>query len=392
VKITQLTTFVVGNPWKNWVFVRVDTDDGIHGVGEASLNGFARTAQVAVEELSEHCVGLDASQVEVLRRRLVRDVYSDGGQLHMAAVAAIEIACWDILGKACGRPVFDLLGGRVRDSTRVYANGWYRHDRTPEAFAQSAREVVARGYTALKFDPFGVAHLQTSRRDEDLAVAIVESVRHAVGPDIDLMIEAHARFNVATAVRIADRIAPFHPAWFEEPVEHRYTSGTVEVARRSPVPVASGEGLTSLQHFAELLRHDVVSIVQPDPLYVGGLWTTRAVATLAEAHDAVIAPHSAQGPICGAACLQIAGCTPNFYIQESFDEFNEGWTHEIVQPAPVPVAGHLPIPDAPGLGVEVDWERLHAFPYRRGNTIRLFEHDWWLRRPAAEAAESASAA
>ena len=208
----------------------------------------------------------------------------------MAAVAAIEIACWDIVGKAAGQPIHALLGGKVRDRVRVYANGWYRTDRRPEAVAAEARKVAARGYTAMKFDPFGSAWRVQDRRDEDLSIDIVRAVRDAVGPDVDLMIEAHNRFTASTALRLADRLAEFHPAWLEEPVHHSQMGSMVEVARRSPVPIATGESFTSLGQFADLLSHDVVQILQPEPLHLGGLWRTRQVASLAEAHLAVVAP------------------------------------------------------------------------------------------------------
>ncbi|MBA2317159.1 MAG: mandelate racemase/muconate lactonizing enzyme family protein [Euzebyales bacterium] len=378
-QITEVTTHLVGNPWKNWLLVRVDTDEGIHGAGEGSLNAFGKTVAAAINELRDAFVGLDPTQVELLHQRMVRDIYSDGGQLHRAAVAAVEIACWDIMGKAHGRPVHDLLGGRVRDRVRAYANGWYRHERTPEAFAASARGVAAEGYTALKLDPFGAAARMIDPVDETLAIAIVEAVRDAVGPDVDLMIEAHSRFSVASALRIAERLAPLRPAWFEEPVPHGHVPAIVEVARRSVVPVATGESYASIEEFASLLAHDAVSILQPEPLHLGGLWRTRAVATMADAHAAVVAPHNAQGPICAAVSRTLGACTPNFAIQESFDAFNADWSRRIVDEPVLPERGYVSVSDRPGLGVEVDWDALAAHPYRPGNVLRLFEPDWQRR-------------
>lgn len=378
-KITNVTTYLVGNAWKNWLFVRVDTDEGIHGVGEGSLNGFSATVETAVHELRDAYIGLDPSQVELLFQRMVRDVYTEGGQIHMAAVSGIEVACWDIVGKSLGKPIHELLGGKVRDRVRVYANGWYRTDRTPEAFAAAARGVAERGYTALKFDPFGAAWRVQDPREEDLSIAIVEAVRDAVGPDVDLMIEGHERFSVSTALRIADRLVEFRPAWFEEPVHHQQIGAMVEVARRSPVPIATGESFTSLGQFADLLAHDVVHILQPEPLYLGGLWRTRQVAAMADAHYAVVAPHNAQGPVCSAIAVTLGACTPNFYVQESFDEFNASWTREIVDRPIVPKDGYVDVPTGPGLGIELDWERLAAHPYERANLLRLFDPGWERR-------------
>jgi galactonate dehydratase len=387
VKITGVTTYLVGNPWKNWLFVRVDTDEGIHGVGEGTVNGFSATVETAIRELADAYLGLEPSQVELLYQRMVRDVYTDGGQIHMAAVAAIEVACWDIVGKAAGKPVYDLLGGRVRSEIPVYANGWYRTDRSPESFADRARDVVARGYRALKFDPFGAAWRVMDRREEDLSVAIVAAVREAVGPDIDLMIEAHNRFSVSTALRVADRLVEHRPAWLEEPVHHQHLGAMVEVARRSPIPVATGESLTSLGQFADLLAHDAVHILQPEPLNLGGLWRTRQVAAMADAHYAVVAPHNAQGPVCGAMSRQLGACIPNFYVQESFDEFNEDWTREIADRPAIPVDGLVQVSDDPGLGIDLDWERLAAHPYEREHVLHLFSPGWERRHEPARVSD-----
>jgi galactonate dehydratase len=381
-KITDVTTYLVGNPWKNWLFVRVDTDEGIHGVGEGTVNGFAATVETAIHELRDAYIGIEPSQVELLTQRMVRDVYSDGGQIHMAAVASIEVACWDIVGKAAGRPVHELLGGRIRDRIPVYANGWYRTDRTPEAFAERAADVVARGYRALKFDPFGAAYRVMDRREEDLSIAIVAAVREAVGPTVDLMIEAHNRFSAATALRVADRLVEYRPAWLEEPVHHQQMGAMIEVARRSPIPVATGESYTSPGQFADLLSHDVVHIVQPEPLSLGGLWRTRQVASMADAHYAVVAPHNAQGPVCGAISRTLGACIPNFYIQESFDEFNADWTRDIVDRPALPVDGFVEVVEEPGLGIAVDWERLAGHPYERAHLLKLFSPGWERRDQA----------
>jgi galactonate dehydratase len=382
-RITGVRTYLVGNPWKNWLLVRVDTDEGIHGVGEGTLNAFSATVESAIRELEEAWLGHDPANVELLLQRMGRDVYSEGGQIHMTAISAIEVACWDILGKAAGRPVHELLGGRVRDRVRVYANGWYRVERTPEAVADAARGVVARGYTALKLDPFGPAWRVQDRVEEDRSIDIVAAVREAVGPGVDIMVEGHNRFSVASALRIAERLAEHRPAWFEEPVAHQNIGAMVAVASRSPVPVSTGESFTSLQQFAELLRHDAVHILQPEPLYLGGLWRTRQLAAMVDAHYGVLAPHNAQGPVCGAISTQLGACVPNFYVQESFDEFNDPWTREIVDRPVTPRDGHVEVGDAPGLGIDLDWERLEAHPYERAHWLRLFEPGWERRAETA---------
>lgn len=384
-RISGVSTFLVGNPWKNWLFVRVDTDEGLHGVGEGTLNAFSATVETAIQELEDAWLGQDPANIELIVQRMTRDVYSEGGQIHGPAVAAIEVACWDILGKSVGRPVHELMGGRLRDRTRAYANGWYRVERTPEAFAEAARGVVERGYTALKFDPFGPAWRTQEPSEEDLSIDIVAAVREAVGDAVDLLVEGHMRFSVSTALRIAERLAAYRPAWFEEPVPHQNIAATVEVARRSPVPVATGESFTSLQQFAELLKHDAVHILQPEPLYLGGLWRTRQVAAMVDAHYGVVAPHNAQGPVCAAISAQLGACIPNFYLQESFEEFNAPWTRQIVDEPILAVDGYVPVPSRPGLGIDLDWDRLAGHPYERANMLPLFVPGWEKRRDEDQA-------
>jgi galactonate dehydratase len=378
-RITAIDTYIAGNPWKNWLFAKVTTDEGIYGIGEGTLNYFGRTIEAAIHELTPLVLGMDPFQVEVISQRLIRDVYSEGAQLHMCAVAAIEIACWDIIGKACNQPVYNLWGGRCHEKLRAYANGWYRGPRTPESFHEKAKKVAARGYTALKFDPFGSAWRNLSRHDFDLSVDIIRAVRDAVGDSVDLLIEGHCRFNVATAVEFAEAIHQFRPAWFEEPVAHTNINAMIEVARRSPVPIATGESLSTKQQFAELLQHDVVSILQPEPLNVGGLFAARKICDMIDAHFGVVAPHSAQGPVCSAACVQLNASIPNFFIHEIFDEFNESWEKEIVTNAVEVVNGYIEVPERPGLGIDLNIEEIKKHPYQQENYLPLFKPGWERR-------------
>jgi galactonate dehydratase len=323
---------------------------------------------------------MDPFQVETISQRMIRDIYSEGAQIHMCAVSAVEIALWDIIGKACNQPIYNLWGGRCHEKLRAYANGWYRGPRTPESFAEKAKVVAKRGYTALKFDPFGSSWRYLSRYDFDLSVDIIAAVRDAVGPSVDLLIEAHCRFNVATAVEFAEAIHRFRPAWFEEPVPHTSIPAMIEVARRSPVPIATGESLSTKQQFAELLASNAVSILQPEPLNVGGLFATRKIADLIDAHYGVVAPHSAQGPVCSAACVQLNASLPNFFIHEIFDEFNEPWEKEIVSHHVDVVDGYIPISERPGLGVDLNIDEILKHPYQQENYLPLFKPGWERRR------------
>jgi galactonate dehydratase len=380
-RITNVRTVVVGNPWKNWVFALVDTDEGITGLGEGSLNGFGHTVEAGIKEIAPLVIGADPRRIEWLGRRMQRDLYSDGGQIHRAAQAAIEIACWDILGQSLGVPIWALLGGQVRDRVRAYANGWYRTERTPEAFARNAVDAVARGFNALKFDPFGTGWRQLDHYELDLSIDLVRAVRDAVGPDVDVLIEGHSRFSVAQALTIADRLVPFSPMWFEEPVRHDRVTAVAEVATRSPVPIATGESFHTLGEFVELGSRAPIAYWQPEPAHLGGILPTKSVFGIAEAYDSVVAPHQAGGPVATAVCLHLAACSTTHYIQEFFDPFNEPWERDLVSWSPELAAdGTLPIPTGPGLGLTLDLVQAALHPGGAQNFLPIFADGWERRR------------
>ncbi len=378
-KITDVTTFIVGNPWKNWVFTRVDTDAGVHGIGEATLNGFAKTVESAVQELKRFVIGEDPFDVENHTLKLFREVYSDGGQIQGAALSGIEFACWDIIGKVTQQPVYKLIGGRCHERLRVYANGWYRGPREPQSFHDKAKDVVARGYTALKFDPFGAAWRYLERADFALALELIAAVRDAVGPNVDIMIEAHNRFSPHTALQFADAVAKYQPTWFEAPVPPQYISQMAEVAKRSPVPIACGEDYYSVQQFAELLAHDAVHIIQLEPQYLG-LTAAKQVCGMVHAHNGVTAPHSAQGPLCSLVCAHLNTATPNFFVHEIFDDFNDDWSR-VVLTDPVTVKnGYIELEeDRIGWGTDLNYEEIVKHPYNPNNYLPLFRSGWETR-------------
>ncbi len=236
------------------------------------------------------------------------------------------------------------------------------------------------GYTAMKFDPFGTAWRKIDRAEEDLSIDIVNAVREAVGRNVDLAIEAHARFDVSTAIRIGQRLTAAFPAWYEDPITHHSPRGLIEVARHIDVPVGTGESLTAREQFEELLRGDVIDVVTIEPLHIGGILGSRKIADLVDAHNGVIVPHSAQGPVCTLACLQIGACTPNFHMQEYFDPFNVPWEHELLTWNPKFVDGHLELPTTPGLGADLNLEVIKEHPYHSEPDLMLWEEDWQYRR------------
>jgi len=380
-KIIGIETFLVGAGWKNWLFVRLHTDTGITGLGEGTLNGFIRTTEAAVRELEHLVIGEDPLRITALAKKMLDSVSLDGGHIHRTAIAAVEVACWDILGKSLGVPIHQLLGGRVRDSVLGYANGWYRTERTPEAFLEAARGVIAKGFHAMKLDPFGTAQGFISKAELDLSYEILKALRDDLPADTRILIDVHARFTEVEAIRAAQRLAPLDLYWWEEPTSRDRQETVHSVGRASPIPVATGEMYDTVGQFYTLAERGGVNIFQPEPMSLGGIGNTMAVAHLALAHGSYIAPHQSGGPVATAVCLQLAACVPNFLIQEHFDAFNEPWTRDLVSwhPAIDPETGHLSLPDAPGLGLELDDAVALAHPYDPDAYLNVHAEGWEKR-------------
>jgi len=378
-KIVDLKTFVVGNPWKNWVFVKIYTDEDITGLGEATGGLSTKPQQADVEELKRYVIGEDPCQPERLWYKMHKARFL--GQ--SIGMSAIEQACWDILGKSLGVPVWKLFGGKHWDKLRVYANGWYQGPRDPVFFAEKAAEMVEKGYIALKFDPFGGAYQQIERESERTAINIVRAVRKAVGPDVDILIEAHDRFTVTNAIRIGRKLEEFEPMWMETPVRTYDLAAHLEVAGAIKIPVVLGEGFRNLRQFADLLAARVIDIVQPEPMGLGPSMA-RKVFAIAQTYEALVACHQAQSPFCTAMNTHLHASIPNFLIQENFDDSLEPWTWDVLTGVPRVEKGYLTVPDTPGFGVELNEEEALKHPYGEKNFLRLFEEGWETRRPPEE--------
>ena len=377
-KISDVRTVIVGNPWKNWIFVVVETDDGLIGIGEATGGSETQPRVAAIQEIKHLVIGMDPRNVHEIFHKLYLTAFLKVTQ----AMAGIEMACWDILGKSLGVPVYTLLGGKVRDNVRVYANGWYSGERTPEGFAEKASEVAAKGYTALKFDPFGDAHMQMSRKETNEAKALIGAVREAVGDDVDILIEAHDRFSTYAAIEIGNWLKDYDVTWFETPVLSTDVSALVEVARRIPVRMIAGERMHAIHEFGEFLSHNVTDVINPEPLGVGGIWRSLQIAGIAEAHHAEIALHNAESPFKTMVALHIDAVTPNVFIQECFDDFLEPWVPEVLSGFLRVENGYLQMPDAPGIGVELNESEARKHPYGRSNFLRMFRPGWEKRDTA----------
>jgi len=381
-KITSITPLVLGTRWRNLVILKVETDEGLVGLGESRPVNKVEAVIGHIKDVAERFVlGLDPFNIELLVQRLTVEDYGRPGEVAMTGLAMIEMACWDIIGKALNQPVYRLLGGAVRERIKTYANGWYTVERTPEEFAAAARRAVAKGYRALKFDPFGAGYYEMERSEKLKSVALVEAVRDAVGPEVELLIEMHGRFNPVTAVEMARELAPFKPSWYEEPVPPANYPALKKVADAiAPlgVPVATGERIHTLHDYRELLELHAADILQPDIAHFGGILNTKKLAAWADAYYVLMAPHNVGGPIATAAALHLAACTPNFKIQENFNDFDEPYVLASAPGLPAVEDGYFPLPPGPGLGVTLDEAVVAEHPEQRIH-FNLFKEGWHKR-------------
>ncbi len=361
-KITALKTFVVHAFRCNWVFVKLETDEGIYGVGEATVEMRETTVASAVDELGRYLAGKDPFAIEHHVHLMNRDSYWRTGVILRTAISAVEGALFDIKGKALGVPVYELLGGRCRDRVKCYANGWFVGARTPRQFAEKAAAAVELGFRALKFDPFGSGYRSLEPEERQRAVDTVTAVREAVGPDVDLLIEVHGRLDVPTSVAMAARLEPLRPYWYEEPVPPESIAALAEVRRRIAIPVASGERFYEPARFAEALQREALDFLQPDVCHVGGLLETKRIAGMASFYEKSVSPHNPNGPVCNAMTLQIAASTPNFGMLETMMS-DVTWRGDIVREDLELVDGYMTIPSKPGLGIEFNEEEAARYPY-----------------------------
>ena len=315
-----------------------------------------------VEDLKRLIVGRDPREIEKMRFEVYRDIYWKGGPVLMSAISGIEMAMWDSVGKYFNTPVYNLFGGKMRDRVKMYANGWFSGSKTPENFAKKAKETVALGVKALKWDPFGKAHMTLTKEEMHTAVEIVGAVREAVGDNVELLIECHGRFNPYTAIEISRELAPFKPMLLEEPCPPDNIEAIAKVKRKSLVPIAAGERVYSIYGFEDLFSKDAVDIVQPDMFHTGGMLECKKIAGMAEAKHIPISFHNPSGPISNAAILQLAAATPNFLIHEIM--INDGsFRKKITNEEVIFEDGCILIGDKPGLGIDVNVEAVEERPY-----------------------------
>ncbi len=380
-KIAAIKTLVVNARMRNWILVKVETDQpGLYGWGEATLEWKTKGVVGSIEDLSVLLIGQDPMRIEHLWQVMHRQYFWRGGITNYSAISGIDQALWDIKGKALGRPVCDLLGGPVRQTLRLYDHlgggsleGMYRSGE-PEAFAELAQRSVAKGFTAIKAMPIPVSELIENACTVKKAARCVAAMREAVGDGIDIMLDLHARTTPAAAIQFGRVLADYNLYWYEEPCWPEHVDALVEVSRALPFPIATGERLVGRWEFRELLEKRAVSVIQPDVSHCGGNREARRIAAMAETYQISVACHNPQGPVSTAASLQVGFATPNYLIQEVVRS-DVPWRNDVLtQPLDIST-GVCQAPTAPGLGIDINEKEAARHPFQPEVTMEQFHRD-----------------
>ncbi|MDX2030184.1 MAG: mandelate racemase/muconate lactonizing enzyme family protein [Blastocatellia bacterium] len=357
-----------------WLFVRVETAEGIVGWGEGTNFPGVQPIATAVKNLRQAVIGESAWDIEKLWNRMYRYMYYNGmGGIVLAAISGIDTALYDIVGKKLGVPVYQLLGGQVHEKLRIYANGWIEGiPRTPEAFAARTKELVAKGYTGCKFDPFSVSPMNREVTQPDLrsAVAQVRAIREAGGPDYDIAIDVHGRWSTKSTLEIIRALEPYRLFFYEEAVPPENIAAMAEVQRNVAVPLATGERIFGRHGFRELLERQAVRIIQPDLARTGGVTEFRKIASMADTYYIPVAPHNPNGPICTIASMHACFAIPNFLILEFFEP-DEPVYKEIVAGGLRGDKGSLYPITAPGLGINITDDFLRKYKFDEARTDEM---------------------
>ena len=357
-----------------WVFVRVETADGYVGWGEATNYPGVQPIATAVTNLSHVVVGRSAWDIEALWNRMYRAMYYNGmGGIVMAAISGIDIALYDIIGKKLGVPVYKLIGGQVQEKLRIYANGWMEGvPRTPEGYAAKTKELVAKGYTGCKFDPFNVAPMNREFTQAELrfGVSLTKAIRDAGGPDYDIAMDVHGRWDTKATLEIIRAMEPYRLFFYEEAVPPENIAAMAEVQRSVSTPLATGERIFGRHGFRELLEKQAVRIIQPDVARTGGITETKKIAAMADTYYIPLAPHNPNGPICTMASIHTCFSIPNFLILEFFEPDEEVY-QEIVIGGLKHDAGSIYPVTAPGLGINITDAFLKKHKFDAAKTLEM---------------------
>jgi galactonate dehydratase len=380
VKITAVKTVVVNARMRNWVFVKVETDEGLVGWGEASLEWKTRGVVGCVEDLAPMIVGQDPRRIEHLYQIMYRHSFFRMGVVGMSALSGIEQACWDIWGKSLNVPVYQLLGGAVRDSLRVYdhlGGGEMTKiylDEAPQRMAEHAVSCVEAGFSAVKALVVPLTEPLDRIAPVRHAERAMAAIRDAVGDEVDILVDLHGRTTPAMAIEYANALAPYRPFFFEEPCPPENVDGMAQVARAISIPVATGERLVTRFQFRQLFEKGACAVVQPDLCHCGGLWEARKIAAMAETYYVAIAPHNPLGPVASAANVHFNVTVPNFLIMEAV-RADVPWREEVVSNPVTPVDGRVGLPSGPGLGIEVNEEAARKYPFQQEVLMQTYHAD-----------------
>ena len=365
-KITKLTLYSVQ---PRWLFLKIDTDEGISGWGEPVVEGHAHTVQAAVEELSSYLIGQDPLRVEDHWQVMYRAGFYRGGPVMMSAMAGVDQALWDIKGKYHGLPIYEMLGGACRDKLKVYC--WIGGDR-PDDILRQAQEKFAQGYRAVKMNATEELHYIDTYDKVDAVLGRVAAIRDALGNEMDIAVDFHGRVHKSMAKILAHELEPLRPMFIEEPVLPQNNEALREIAGHTAIPIATGERFIDLREFEVLMARHACQYVRPDVCAVGGITASKKICALAEAHDVLVIPHNPLGPVSTAACLQICASISNLGIQELPGFCLNGAEDKMVKEPLRFENGCMLIPEAPGIGVELadDAEDLYPANERGSNAAR----------------------
>lgn len=375
VKVFRMATPVHKTAGTNWLFVRIDTDSGISGWGEGSLQYKDAALEAEILDFGKFLEGKDPLRIDWIWSSLYRRVTWAGGPVSMSAISAIDLALWDLKAKSLEIPVWELAGGMHRDRLRIYANGWFEdltepvsgvpaetiaRQASPQLHAEAALRLRDAGWTALKFYPFGGPQTITPQRIQH-GVDLVRAVRDAVGPDMEIGIDVRARLDPWSAGRVAQQLEQFNIAWMEEPILYDNIEAMAEFARSVNVPVATGEQLYNRWEFRPLLATNAVRMIQPDICHCGGFSETRKIANMAETYYVPVAPHNSNGPISTLASLHLDMSIPNAFMQEIFVSFIERYQELLTSPIDIS-DGYATVPSGPGWGADIDLDVMAKYP------------------------------
>ncbi|PYV93762.1 MAG: dehydratase [Acidobacteria bacterium] len=375
-KIVKVEVFLTGAVWRNFLFVKLTADSGLVGWGDGTLEWKESTVRDLILDLGRrYVIGHNPFDIEDLWFKLYQ-IEHNTGPIMYAAMAGIETAMWDIVGKATGQPVYNLVGGKVRNKIKVYANGWYAYEGDLSKLAARAQQVVSRGYRALKFDPFGPGGRELPRENFRHACKVVETVRKAVGDDIDLLLEFHGRFSPIMALEVIRAMVPYRPAWCEEPIPAHNHESMAQVVAASPLRIATGEHTYSRFGFLDLLLRKGAHVIQPDIIYGGGFMETKKVAALAETYYVSVSPHNCRGPLGTVVAMHLCANIPNFQILETFEDYDVPWRCDLTPGTPRVKNGYYETPSGTGWGVDVDESVIAAHPEDPNAKLNMFATGW----------------